>query len=122
MNLLLDTLSTPDTFRLWLSGHPSEAIVGTARNSNECPLANFLLAQKFCDCEVTTGNIAARFEKEFYWLSDRPITKNKLLPLWASIFVAVVDNFGMSEVPASRAIKALIEAVEVAELSSRDVA
>ena len=69
-----------------------------------------------------TENIAARKEKQFYWLSDRPITKDKLMPLWASIFVASVDDFGLSVVPAKEAIKALIEAVEVAELSKRDAA
>ena len=131
MNLLKNALSTTDAFFLWLDSYPGETIVGYARSSNDCPLARFLISLKFENCEVTTENIAANFGNDFYWLSDppkaaalryRPITKDKLMPLWASIFVAIVDNFGLPAIPSDRAIKALREAVEVAELSKRDAA
>ena len=121
MNLLLDTLSTPKIFLFWLKSHPAETIVGKARSSDGCPLANFLFAQGFDNCEVMTGNVAARFEQDFYWLSDRPQmrTENRYLPAWASLFVALVDEEPTRAVSALRAIKALSEAVEVAELPRR---
>ena len=121
MNLLLDTLSTPDNFLFWLKSHPDETIVGKARSSDGCPFANFLFAQGFCHCEVMSGNIAARFEQDFYWLSDRPQMRNenRYLPTWASLFVALVDEEPTKAVSAFMAIKALSEAVEVAELPRR---
>ena len=121
MNLLKDKLLTADAFFLWLESHPAEAIVGKARSSDGCPWANFLSAQGFYACEVTTENIAGRFEQDFYWLSDHPRLKikNKQLPGWASLFVALVDEQPSSAVDAKRAIKALSEAVEVAELPRR---
>ncbi len=124
MNLLLDTLSTPKTFLFWLKSHPAEAIVGQARSSNGCPLANFLFAQGFCHCEVMTGNVGARFEQDFYWLSDRPQlrTENRQMPGWASLFVAIVDEETTRAVSALMAIRALAEAVEVAELPRRTAA
>ncbi len=121
MNLLKEKLLTANAFSLWLESHPAEAIVGKARSSDGCPLANFLSAQGFCHCEVTTENIAGRFEQDFYWLSDHPKlkTENKRLPAWASLFVALVDEGSSSAVDALRALKALSEAVEVAELPRR---
>jgi len=121
MNLLKDTLLTANAFSLWLESHPAEAIVGKTKSSDGCPLASFLSAQGFYDCEVTTENIAGRFQQDFYWLSDLPLlkTENKQLPAWASLFVAIVDEEPSSAVDAKRALKALSEAVEVAELPRR---
>ena len=46
-------------------------------------------------------------------------TENRYLPTWASLFVALVDEEPTKAVSALRAIKALAEAVEVAELPRR---
>ena len=116
MNLLKDALLTTTPFFLLLESNPDEAIVGYARSSEDCPLARLLSAQGFKNCEVTSDNVAANIGNNFYWLSDRPKTEDKRLPIWASLFVALIDNSGASAISASCAIKALKEAFEVAEL------
>ena len=113
MNLLKSKLNGAYAFREWLVSQPPDAIVGYARRSSCCPVANFLLTENFDDCEVMEDNLGGKKGNKFYWLSDRPVRSRNKMPAWVGRFIAIVDKSDTPEISAVIALAALSEAVGV---------